>query len=389
LNVSPAGPAETSIPEDAVYPAITGNTRHFLSSLPTTPCDSFLELCAGTGIAALLASRYARRTWAADITERSTRFARFNTALNGIENCTAVQGDLYQPVVGQRFDRIVAHPPYMPSLEQKYIFRDGGEDGEQITRRIFAGLADHLEVGGTFYCTCMMTDRAGARAEERIRAMLGEQAAEFDVVVVGLQSFQPTEYYFRLALAGRATLDEVARRHEIFARLEVEQLIYCSMVVHRHATARPPFTCRRQAGSDSVMDALEWLVRWEGAIAASDPTDWLLATRPRASPRARMRLSHVQQGGAWVVDECRLTTSFPFVVEAVCPHWVGTLLARADGARTTLDHLDFLKQGGDLPPDAAKAEFARLVRSLIAGGFLEVPEHPLPAARLSPVPEAS
>src|SRR5215207_4107444 len=139
LNVSPAGPAELPLAEDAVYPAITKNTRHFLSSLPSTPCERFLELCAGTGIAALLATRYATQTWAVDITERATHFARFNAALNGIDTCTAVQGDLYDPVRGRCFDRIVAHPPYMPSLEQKYIFRDGGEDGEQITRRIIAG----------------------------------------------------------------------------------------------------------------------------------------------------------------------------------------------------------------------------------------------------------
>jgi SAM-dependent methyltransferase len=389
LNVSPAGPAATSLPEDAVYPAITGNTRHFLSSLPSTPCDSFLELCAGTGIAALRASRYARRTWAADITERATSFARFNAALNGIENCTAVRGDLYEPVAGRRFDRIVAHPPYMPSLEQKYIFRDGGEDGEQITRRIIAGLPGHLGAAGRFYCTCMLTDRKGARAEARIRAMLGERGDEFDVVVVELKTFQPTEYYVRLALAGRATLDEVARRHEIFARLEVEQLVYCSMVVQRRATGRPPFTCRRQAGPDSGVDEVEWLMRWEEAVAGSDPTDWLLEARPKASPGARMRLLHVMRDGGWVVDECLLTTSFPFVVEAKCPPWVATLMAGADGGRTTLDHLDFLKQGGALPQDAPKGDFARLVRSFIAGGFLEVREHPLPAARLSPVPAAT
>jgi SAM-dependent methyltransferase len=389
LNVSPAGPAETSIPEDAVYPAITGNTRHFLSSLPATPCDSFLELCAGTGIAALQASRYARRTWAADITERSTSFARFNAALNGIENCTAVQGDLYAPVTGRRFERIVAHPPYMPSLEQKYIFRDGGEDGEQITRRIIAGLPTHLDPGGRFYCTCMLTDRTGARAEDRIRAMLGQGADEFDVVVVVLQTFQPTEYYFRLALAGRATLDEVARRHEIFARLDVEQLVYCSMVVQRHATARRPFTCRRQAGPEPGVEEVEWLMRWEGAAAGSDPTDRLLAARPRASPRARMRLLHGMRGGGWVVEECVLTTSVPFALEAKCPPWVATLMTRADGERTTLDHLDFLKRSGVVPRDAPKAEFAKLVRSLVAGGFLEVPEHPLPTVHLSPVPAAS
>jgi hypothetical protein len=235
----------------------------------------------------------------------------------------------------------------------------------------------------------MLTDRKGARAEARIRAMLGERGDEFDVVVVELKTFQPTEYYVRVALAGRATLDEVARRHEIFARLEVEQLVYCSMVVQRRATGRPPFTCRRQAGPDSGVDEVEWLMRWEEAVAGSDPTDWLLEARPKASPGARMRLLHVMRDGGWVVDECLLTTSFPFVVEAKCPPWVATLMAGADGGRTTLDHLDFLKQGGALPQDAPKGDFARLVRSFIAGGFLEVREHPLPAARLSPVPAAT
>ncbi len=126
LNASPTDTPTAVLEDDAVYPAITKNTRHFLASLPPTPCDTFLELCAGTGIAALLASRYARRTWATDITERATRFAGFNAVLNGIGNCTAVRSDLYAAVAGERFDRIVAHPPYMPSLQQKYIFRDGG-----------------------------------------------------------------------------------------------------------------------------------------------------------------------------------------------------------------------------------------------------------------------
>ena len=376
LNVSPTGPGGV-LREDAVYPAITRNTRHFLTSLPATPCDAFLELCAGTGVAALQASRYARHAWAADITERATSFARFNAALNGIENCTAVQGDLYEPVRGRLFDRIVAHPPYMPSLEQKYIFRDGGEDGEQITRRIIAGLPDHLSAGGRFYCTCMLTDRKGARAEERIRAMLGQRADEFDLVVVTLQLFQPTEYYFRLALGGRATLDEVVRRHEIFVRLEVDQLVYCSMVIHRHATAGPAFTCRRQSGQDTGPDEVEWLMRWESTNTASDSADWLLAATPSASSHMGMRLSQVLQGGEWIVNECLLTTSFPFVVEAKCPPWVATLATAADGKRTTLDLFDLLRQSGALPPHAPPAEFARLMRSLVAGGFLEVREHPL------------
>ena len=52
---------------EIVYPAITTNTRRFLDSLPETPCESLLDLCSGSGIAAFVgAVRYAqscRATW--------------------------------------------------------------------------------------------------------------------------------------------------------------------------------------------------------------------------------------------------------------------------------------------------------------------------------------
>lgn len=384
LNVSPVGPAEVPLSEDAVYPAITKNTRHFLSSLPSTPCDRFLELCAGTGIAALLASRYCQHTWAADITERATRFARFNAALNGIDNCSAVQGDLYQPVSGKLFDRIAAHPPYMPSLEQKYIFRDGGEDGEQITRRVIAGLPEHLSPGGRFYCTCMLTDRKGARAEQRIRGMLGEDAGEFDIALVTLQTYQPTEYYLRPALEGRATLEEVAQRHEIFQRLEVEHLVYCSMVIQRRSEAREVFTARRQVGSAMGLPEMEWLLRWEAAAAQPATVGRLIDAQPIASSRMRLRLAHSMRAGSWVPDECTLATDWPFAVEAKCPPWTADLVARCDGRRTSRDHLDFLKSTGAVPPDAPESEFVKFVRALIAGGFLEISEFATPGPAPTP-----
>jgi methylase of polypeptide subunit release factors len=378
LNASPTKAASEGLREDAVYPAITKNTRHFLASLPSTPCDRLLDLCAGTGIAALLAAPSVGHAWAVDITERATRFARFNAALNGIENCTAVQGDLYAPVAGAVFDRIVAHPPYMPALEQKYIFRDGGEDGEQITRGILAGLPLHLAPGGSLYCTCMLTDREGARAEQRIRRLLGDREAEFDLILLAHQSFPPTEYYFQLALAGRVSLEEVHRRHEIFRKLGVERLVYASIVIRRHRSARPAYTARRQAGPQSHAPELEWLDRWE--TAATDPglPERLMQARPRVAPSCRMRLSHAPGEGEWLVEDCLLTTPWPFPLEARCPPWTASLLNRCDGRRTVEEHLGWLKAEGLVPADAGGREFAALVRSLVAGGFLEVPEFALP-----------
>jgi plastocyanin len=80
--------------EDQVYAASTVNTRTFLRMLPRAPTERFLELCAGTGIAALLTAPHATRAWATDVTERATAFAEFNAQLNGIENFEARRGDV-------------------------------------------------------------------------------------------------------------------------------------------------------------------------------------------------------------------------------------------------------------------------------------------------------
>lgn len=378
LNANPTPDERAVLRDDAVYPAITRNTHHFLASLPATSCDRFLELCAGTGIAALLAARYARHSWSTDITERATRFASFNAALNGIENCTVLQSDLYAAVTGQTFDRIVAHPPYMPSLQQKYVFRDGGEDGEQITRGAIAGLPAHLAPGGTFHCTCMLTDRKQAPAEQRLRQLLGGSAAEFDIIVLSHRSFHPTEYYFQLALAGRATLEEVKACHEIFSRLDVERLVYSSMLIRRHAAPAPAYTTRRQAGPASGLAELEWLDRWERAAAEPDGRAWLAGARPSVSPDCRMRLTHVPGESGWEVSDCLLSTTWPFAMEVKCPAWTASFLNRCDGRRTVRDHLAWLKAENLVAADVPEDGFVALVHGLLAGGFLETPDFPLP-----------
>lgn len=372
LNVSPEGPAHTVLNEDAVYPAITKNTRHFLASLPATPCQDFLELCGGTGIAALVASGYAARAWSVDITARATHFARFNAWLNDRPNVTACQGDLYGAVPGQTFDRIVAHPPYMPALEQKYIFRDGGEDGEQITRGVIAGLPAHLRPGGRCYCTCMLTDRKGAGAETRIQAMLGAAAEEFDVLLVTERLFPPTDYYFRLALTGRAELGEVVQRHRVFERLEVERLVYGSFVIQRHPSPRPSFVARRQAGETTGVAEVEWLLGWEAAASATDAVTQLAGARPSAAPGCRLRVGQSYREGSWTADECALSTDSPFALEARCPPWAAEMLARCDGGTSVADLHGRLRTAGVLPPTLGLSAFAQLIRSLIAGGFLRV-----------------
>jgi hypothetical protein len=203
--------------------------------------------------------------------------------------------------------------------------------------------------------------------------MLGTHEAEFDVLLVSFRSFEPTEYYFQLALQGRAALEEVVQRHRIFRDLEVENLLYGSMVIQRKSEVRPAFTARRQAGQGLGTKDVERLLKWEASIAKTGDPEWLMDARPMTSPHCRVRLDQRLRQGDWILEQCFLSTTAPFVVEAKCPGWTPSLLARCDGQRTTREHLEFLKDTGAVSRDVPGSELIRLIRSLIGGGFLRLP----------------
>jgi methylase of polypeptide subunit release factors len=115
--------------------------------------DSVLDLGTGCGIQALHARRFARRVVATDISERALGFARLNAELNGVDGIEFRLGSLYEPVAGERFDRIVSNPPFVitprtPGVPE-YEYRDGGLEGDALVASVVAGAARHLEPGGT------------------------------------------------------------------------------------------------------------------------------------------------------------------------------------------------------------------------------------------------
>lgn len=362
------------VAEDAVYPAITSNTATFLEGLPRTRCERFLEMCGGTGIAALANAGLAAEAWTADITERATRFAEFNARLNGLANVHAVCGDLWEPVRGRTFDRIVAHPPYVAEPERILIFRDGGPDGELITRGLLAGLPDFLEPGGRFYCTCIATDRVGAPLEQRIRTMIGERGREFDVVLLERNGFHPSEYFCRLAAGGKIPFAEAEQRHLAYRALGVERMVYGTFVVQRHAASRAPFTLRRRAGRVREGDALEWLLAWETANAERDLVPALLDARPIAAPGLVLRTEQHLFEGAFRVHGCALRTETPFVETTDCSLDAAAFLARCDGTLTIREHAHRLAEEGLVraeDPEALGA-LAGLVRGLVSAGCVDL-----------------
>ena len=124
---------------------------------------STLDLGSGCGTLALLASAHSDQVTALDRNGRAVEFARFNTLLNGATNVSHVEGSLFEPLAGRRFDLIVTNPPFVISPESRYLFRDSGMRGDEICRTIVRQAPGHLNEGG--YCQ-MLCNWAHLRGEE-------------------------------------------------------------------------------------------------------------------------------------------------------------------------------------------------------------------------------
>ena len=367
-------------PADLVYPPFTPETGRFLRLMPREPCDRLLDLGTGSGVAALVAARWTREVIAVDVAERSVRFTEFNAALNAITNVRALVGDLYEPIGGETFDRIVAHPPYVPAFETELVFRDGGVDGEQVTRRIIEGLVEHLRPGGQFFCDCMLTERHGAPVDERVRELLGDSRREFDVVIAQGRTLDPLHFLADQARAGLASFDTLGRWSETLERLEIEGLIFVVLLVQRRDTDRPVIVTRRALSPLTSAADLQWVLRWMIGTVSWDATETrrLLASRPRTLPRTELRSRSVLHDGQWGITECLIVTLSPFAVEAACPLWYATLLQFCDGTMTARDHLQYLRDTRAVPDSASEDAFAMMIRQLVDAGLVEIDEFRLP-----------
>jgi methylase of polypeptide subunit release factors len=184
-------PGLTTVPHDHVM-YIGADSRELARCTFRRPIHSALDLCTGSGIHALLASTHSEHVVAVDINERAARCTRFNAQISGVTNLEVRVGDLLDPIKGERFDLITANPPFVPSPVNTLGFRDGGLSGEDIQKRIVAGLPDHLAPGGVAQMTTELGERNGEPLVNRLREWLG--GAPMDIHILRLREYPAAKY---------------------------------------------------------------------------------------------------------------------------------------------------------------------------------------------------
>lgn len=120
---------------------------------PRRPVGRALDLGTGCGVQALHAASHASGVVATDVSGKALRYAATTAALSG-QSWDLREGSLLGPVAGERFDLVVANPPFVvsPGLTRGdggFDYRDSGLSGDAASERLLRQVPDLLTEDGS------------------------------------------------------------------------------------------------------------------------------------------------------------------------------------------------------------------------------------------------
>lgn len=112
-----------------------------------------LDPFTGSGVLAIAAALAGAEATAVDVSRRAVACAALNARLNGAR-IRVRRGDTFAPVRSERFELIVANPPYLPAISDRRPRGaarawDAGMDGRRQLDRLCRSAVDHLTPGGS------------------------------------------------------------------------------------------------------------------------------------------------------------------------------------------------------------------------------------------------
>lgn len=342
------------------------------------PVAAALDLGSGSGYQALRAAGHCRRVVASDRNPRALEFARFNAALNGLENIEFCQGDLLAPAAGQSFDLIVSNPPFVVSPETRYIYRDSGLPGDAVVEAIVRQAPRFLAEGG--YCQILgnWVHPQGGDWRGRLRGwwagsgcdMLVMQSDTLDAAAYAAKWITHTEHRDTATLSQR--LDEWIE----YYRAQGIEAVSGGLLTLRRRTAgenwfdiTPTPDFMRGAASDSVQRAFAA----RDFLQACGDDGRLLEQTLRVAADVELHQTLKPEPPAWALEALELRCDRGLAYKGEVDIYMAQLMAGCDG-RTALGELVArMAVAMELSLADVTPVCLRIVRNLLEQGFLEPP----------------
>jgi hypothetical protein len=336
------------------------------------PVGSALDLGTGCGVQALHLAAHAGRVVATDVNARALWLTRLTAELTGV--AVAVRdGSFFEPVAGERFDLIATNPPFVisPATGERLVYRDSALPGDRVVEHIVRTAPDHLSDGGWLQVLANWAIADGRPWDERLGSWLRDDC---DALVVQREILDPAAYVeLWLKDSGHHGGPDYARRYDTwlswFEESGIEGVGFGWINVHHggagtHQPLEWPYDVEQpigpaiQAWGDAVTDLR----------GLSD--DDLLGRTLRA--RDDVQQETVGRPGAEDPEAIVLRQQRGFRRARTADTVEAAFLGACDGDLTVGQLLGALGARVGRGEAALRATYVRVVRELVAEGFLEV-----------------
>jgi len=346
-----------------------------------------LDLGTGSGLLAFAAAAHSDRVVAVDRNPRAVAMTAFNARMNGLDHVECREGDLFEPVRGERFDLVLCNPPFVVSPETRYVYRDSGLGLDGVTRTIVEQVGPALAEGGFCQMLTNWAQVAGEDWRDRIAGWCGGTGC--DAWVLPIDALDPAAYAAKW-LRHTEDLDPetFARRYDAwldyYERERVERIVGGLLVLRRRTGANwfhaveDPVEVGEGAGEGIVraFEAQDFLQR-RGAGGG------LLDARLVRAGDVRLEQTASPRGSGWGVEAARLVVASGLRVAASVDPCMAALVAGCDGSRAVRELVaDMARALGRDVADVAPSVLDA-VRGLVAGGFLLPGEGDCSAGRIA------
>jgi hypothetical protein len=366
-----ARPAEGPVAADHVL-GVSTSTLALAGATIRRPMSAAFDLGTGCGVQALNAASHSSRVVASDVNPRAIACATLSMELNDATNVDVRQGDLFAPVTGERFDLLVANPPFVISPSRRYLFRDSDLAVDGVCRTIVRAAPVHLVDGGHCQLLASWAHVAGQDWHDRLGAWL--EGTGCDALVLEREAVDPSAHaasWLRQTEPPDRWQPEYDEWMAYYERHRIEAIGFGLITMRKRDTGDGWFRaeaapqdfsmpCGDHLGA--VFELADLLDRHPGGrlldVSLRIAPDVVLDERARATPRG------------WSATDRRLRQTTGLCREGEVDEAVAAIAAACDGTRSLGAVLAEAAGGAGVDPSVLIGAALPVVRRLVEQGFL-------------------
>jgi methylase of polypeptide subunit release factors len=336
-----------------------------------------LDLGTGNGILALAAASHSGSVVATDLNSRAREFCVFNAALNGVTNVEFREGNAFEPVTGERFDLILANPPFFVTPSVRRVYSDNSMELDDFCRRLIREAPEHLNENGYCQMLAEWVQVQGQAWQDRLKECFEGLGCDVWVLVNYVQS--ASDYAVIRIQEDRDDVPtpeaQAALTNQWQAYFESNRVeaIYGGMIVLRKREGRNWIRTEELPHPQRPFgEFLRHTFENRDVLESHAADEQLLATRPALPGSARLQKQFAICPEGWKLTsvDLQLGEGLPYSL-ALQPQ-VADFIALLDGKKTLAEVADRIAAAQSIDPALVRRECCRITRQLADRGLIHL-----------------